>query len=189
MKKQISFSLVFSAFAVFYSLSSLAQQSSGETNNIASGGDAGSIKVNTAGYVNTYENMTEAGVLTTRIVKKFSRTYPQASNPKWTRIDNCYQVSFLEKGLKTTAVFQENGKMNYAITDLKIENMPAGLQQIIKKDYDGFRILNAVEINNNGNISRQVILENTASYITIKARGDEIEVIKVKNDSAGKYNQ
>lgn len=79
--------------------------------------------------------------------------------------------------------------MNYAITNLKNENIPAGLQQIIKKDYDGLCILNAVEINDNGNIIHQVILENTANYVTLKSSGDEIEVIKVKNASGNKHNQ
>lgn len=46
--------------------------------------------------------------------------------------------------------------------------------------------LNAVEINDNGNILHQVILENASSYITLKARDEEIEVIKAKNASGNK---
>lgn len=188
MKKQTNPFILFSLIGILYSLSSLSQTNGGELNNIASGSNSGSNRENTTGYTKGHES-TETNMLTARLQKKFSKIYPQANSSKWIKLDNCFRVSFMNKGQKTMAVFQENGKMNYAITNLKIENIPAGLQQIIKKDYDGLCILNAVEINDNSNILHQVILENATSYITLKAKGEEIEVIKVKNASGNKHNQ
>lgn len=188
MKKHSIPFILFSLIGILYSLSSMGQTSGSELNSIASGSNSGSNRENTTGYTKGHES-TETNMLTARLLKKFSKIYPQANSSKWIKLDNCFGVSFTSNGQKTTAVFQENGKMNYAITNLKNENIPAGLQQIIKKDYDGLCILNAVEINDNGNIIHQVILENTASYVTLKSSGDEIEVIKVKNASGNKHNQ
>lgn len=188
MKKLTIPFILFSLIGMLFSLSSMGQTSGSEMNSIASGSNSGSSRESTAGYTKGHES-TETNMLTTRLQKKFSKIYPQANSSKWIKLDNCFGVSFISNGQKTTAVFQENGKMNYAITNLKNENIPAGLQQIIKKDYDGLCILNAVEINDNGNIIHQVILENTANYVTLKSSGDEIEVIKVKNASGNKHNQ
>ena len=185
MKKLTIPFILFSLIGILYSLSSMGQTSGSELNSIASGSNLGSNRENTTGYTKGHES-TETNMLTARLQKKFSKIYPQANSSKWIKLDNCFGVSFISNGQKTTAVFQENGKLNYAVTDLKNENIPAGLQQIIKKDYDGLSILNAIEINDNGNIVHQVILENSSSYITLKASGDEIEVIKTKNASADK---
>jgi len=188
MKKLTIPFILFSLIGILCSQSSMGQTSGSELNSIASGSSSGSNRENTTGYTKGHES-TETNMLTARLQKKFSKIYPQANSSKWIKLDNCFGVSFISNGQKTTAVFQENGKMNYAITSLKNENIPTGLQQIIKKDYDGLCILNAVEINDNGNIIHQVILENTANYVTLKSSGDEIEVIKVKNASGNKHNQ
>jgi hypothetical protein len=185
MKKQINPFILFSLIGICYSLSSMGQTSTGELSGIASGSHSGTHLDNKTGYTRDHES-TEINLLTTRLQKRFSKIYPEANSSKWIKLDNCFGVSFISNGQKTTAVFYENGKLNYAVTDLKNENIPAGLQQIIKKDYDGLSILNAIEINDNGNIVHQVILENSSSYITLKASGDELEVIKTKNASADK---
>jgi hypothetical protein len=188
MKKQISFPLVLTFVALLYCLSPRAQQSGGTMMTIAPDRNAGSEKVNTAGHMNVYENRAEAALPAARPAKRFSKIYPRAHNPQWTRLDDCYRVCFSDNGLKTTVVFRENGKMNYAITELATEDIPAGLQQLIKQDYDNFRILKAVEINDNGRILHHVVLENVSSYVTIKSSGEEIEVTRNNNASADKYN-
>jgi hypothetical protein len=185
MKKQISFSFLTVILFAIFSLPAAAQQANNEINTIASVSNTESVKVN-ARYV--IEKRPDEYQVSTNIEKNFSKIYPDAISSEWTKIENGSLVNCIVDGEQTTAVFQENGKMKYSITRLNEANIPASLQDLIKKDYTGFHILKALKINNNGNITHQVILGNAESYVTIKFNGEEIEVTSIKNASGKKYN-
>jgi hypothetical protein len=94
-------------------------------------------------------------------------------------------VSCLVTGEKTVAVFHNDGNITYSITTLKLQNIPGNLQSFIQNNYSNFHVLNAVRINNKGNDSFQVILENDENYVTLKSDGENIGISTIKNASGG----
>lgn len=116
-----------------------------------------------------------------KLIAKVTRLFPHAVEQKWWIIDNFYQVSFLDKGRKSRAVFTKGGKFNYAIADCKLDHLPALLQKRIRKDYPAYILIQAIEITAHNTIAHQVILEHETGYVTLKATLHNVEEVDFKN--------
>ncbi|RYG52125.1 MAG: hypothetical protein EOO01_07180 [Chitinophagaceae bacterium] len=134
----------------------------------------------------SYAAPVEKMVMTESLEKGFANAYPQVSNPKWTKLEAGFQACFLERNQKTTAVFQHDGKLSYAITELKAENMPVELQQFIKKEYPDSKLVQALAIKDNSHSVCQVILQDRTNYVKIKSSGEDMEVSSIQNNSASR---
>ncbi len=179
MKKQLK-PFLFLLLIGTASISSFAQQTNTDMQVFASVKKTASFNAIVIEPGRMNETTTEANALTEKLSKSLAKIYPQASSAKWITVDDCFMVTFVNNGQRSTAVFKENGKMKHSITEIKTEELPADLQLLIKKDYHGFNILQAVAINNNGNLVHQVVLENGPSYAKIKMSGEDIEISNLK---------
>jgi hypothetical protein len=178
MKQKFFLPQILSVLGLAISFSLTAQQANGYL--------ASNTKSQEPGASASYSAAPEKMALTALLEKGFAKAYPQASAPKWTKLDAGFHASFLDGGQKTTAVFQEDGKLSYAITELKAENMPVELQQFIKKEYAGSKLVQAVSIKDNSRTICQAILEHGTNYIKIKSSGEDMEVSAIKNSSASR---
>lgn len=122
--------------------------------------------------------------INTDLAKSFEKNYPLAQNAHWVKMDNGYRVSFVNNNNNAFAVFHGDGKFQYSITDVNLEQLPVVLKQIIQKDYKGSKVFKSASINNQGNVSHQVILEGNTHYTILKAIGDDVEVSSMQNASA-----
>lgn len=117
------------------------------------------------------------------VAAKFSRLFPAAKAQQWTSSENTCLVSFDNNGRKSRASFTSNGLMNYVISDCTMEQLPAGFAQKIKKDYSGYKLYNAIEINAHESVAYQAVLENESTYLTLKYTNEGVEEIqKVKKN-------
>ncbi len=177
MKKQISFSFLSLAFAMF-SLSANAQNI--DVAKVSYSQEApqlqNNVSLNASPSVVSPEISSEA-------VSNFGNAFKGATEVKWSTIENGYFVTCISSGQKTDVVYNKNGKMNYSITTLDNSKIPQNLQQLIKAEYAAYTILKATEINNPGNVINQIILKSDKNFIIIKSNGDEIEVESIKNAS------
>jgi hypothetical protein len=121
---------------------------------------------------------------TAEVEEGFSKWYPQATNPRWTRLEKGFQASFLDADRKTIAVFNNNGKFSYAIAELSATQLPTELTAFIKKEYPGHQLLQAVTIRDNSKTIYQTILQQGPDYIRIKSIGEDMEVSAFKNRPA-----
>ena len=108
----------------------------------------------------------------------FAALFPNASNPVWAAANDHYYVSFSNDGRKANASFTAKGKMNYCITDLTMENLPASFIKTIQKNYDGYLMIKSIEIKAYGTVAYQVIMENNSHYKTLKYTEDGVEEIQ-----------
>jgi predicted nucleotide-binding protein (sugar kinase/HSP70/actin superfamily) len=126
-----------------------------------------------------------AGIsVSNEISKSFEKVYPLAQDAQWVKMEKNYRVAFVNANNNTIAVFHDNGKFQYSITDVTFEQLPVVLKQIIENDYKGSKIYKSVSINNQGNITHQVILEGNTHYTILKAVGEDVEVSSMQNASA-----
>lgn len=107
--------------------------------------------------------------------KSFSILFPNFTGQQWTETNDALYVSFINDGHKTRASFSKNGRLNYAIADYDLEQLPQALQQYIKKEYNDYMVFNAIKITAHSATAYQVILENTSEFITLKSTIDGIE--------------
>ncbi len=112
------------------------------------------------------------------IVTTFSTLFPNATEPKWYEKDSYHFVSFLNKDRKATACFSPKGKMSYAITECRMENLPEAFSKKIQKEYADYRLFHATEIQAYGQTAYQAIMENASEFITLKYTVDGVEEIK-----------
>lgn len=108
----------------------------------------------------------------------FSTLFPNASQQKWTSSEGNSFVSFLNDGRKATASFTAKGKMNYVITDCRINDLPAAFSKNIQKDYAAYQLFHAIEIKAHGETAYQAVLENAAGFVTLKFTADGMEEIQ-----------
>ncbi len=113
-----------------------------------------------------------------KISASFNRQFPTAEQVKWISGEQTSEVHFVVNGRKTKAVFTPNGCLRYALTTCTAEQLPKQLQQLIQKQYTGFVVLNAVEINAHDAVAYQVILENKTGYVTLKSTADAVEELE-----------
>lgn len=164
--------------AAFFQVNPLyAQQvyaSSSNGNNSVSAAITGSEKnIETTAFNNVAPD--GKSIANHRLLKVFSTLFPGADSGKWSETDHIFQVSFLNNGRKSRASFNENGTMNYAITDCSEDQLPGILTKFIKANYDGYTLFNMVKINAYNTTAYQVILENADEYITIKSTNEGVE--------------
>lgn len=120
-------------------------------------------------------------IATTVVEEGFAKRYPQATDAKWIKLEKGFQASFMHAGQKTMAVFSNQGKFSYAITELDADKLPAEVSSFIKKEYPGHNLIQAVSIRDNNHTIYQTILQQGASYIKIKSIGEDMEVSVLQN--------
>lgn len=181
MKKQICYSILSLAFAMF-SISANAQQSNSDIVKASPSQESFISEINTPAIVSP----SESSKISASAISNFENSFKDAKEVKWSTIKNGNFVTFVVAGQKSSAVYNNNGKLNYSITTLNNSNIPANLQQLIKNEYAAYTVTSAIEINTSGNLTTQVILKSSKDYVTIKSNGDDVEVNSVNNASAVK---
>ena len=111
------------------------------------------------------------------VMGKFSSMYPGATSPQWTTSQDNLWVSFLHNGRKSSASFNLKGKMNYVILDCGIDQLPAAFSNTIKKEYASYSLCNAIQIKAHDAVAYQVVLENSASFLTLKYTSEGVEEV------------
>ena len=119
-----------------------------------------------------------------KLIRNFSQLFPTTEKVSWSKMNNGFYASFDKDGQHTSAVFTNNGLLNYTITSCSLEQLPATLQQSISKKYNGYRLFNASQIRSNGTEAYNVVLENANGFVTLQHTEDGTAEIKKVNKLA-----
>ncbi len=115
------------------------------------------------------------------IVATFSTMFPLATSSKWANVNDDLWVSFLDNGRKTSACFSAKGKINYAISDCAMGQLPAKFSKTIKKDYALYSMVKAIEIKAHDAVAYEVVLENQLNFIRLKYTSQGVEEVQKIN--------
>lgn len=108
---------------------------------------------------------------------RFSNLFPSAVQQQWCKLNDGYYVSFFSNGRKSSAVFSGKGRLSYAISDCKLEQLPDAFRDEIRKDYPGYQLLHGSEINAHHEVTYQAVLENAKQYVVLRSNGETTEKI------------
>jgi hypothetical protein len=166
-------------FMIILMNDSFAQEFTAQSTNGATGAkNEMLVNTNVASHTNAARN-TEPG--NSRIATKFSALFPAADNQQWSTDAKGYWVSFVNEGRKTRAGFNNNGQLNYRIADCSMDQLSTEFQNFIAKNYAGYQLFNAIEINAFGEQTQRAILQNASAFVTLQATKDGIEEIQKMN--------
>lgn len=115
------------------------------------------------------------------ILATFSTMFPLATSSKWSNVNDDLWVTFLNDGRKTSACFSAKGKINYAISDCAMEQLPAKFSKTIKKDYALYSLIKAIEIKAHDAVAYEVVLENQLNFIRLKYTSQGVEEVQKIN--------
>ena len=111
-------------------------------------------------------------VLPQKLLVKFNRNFPGATNSKWTKTNTTFFVNFNMNGNIATAAFNTKGKFNYALIYKSAKDLPLYILQMINKNYGSYTIFSVTEIRTPGIINYKVILTDNKKYMDLKITQD-----------------
>lgn len=110
-----------------------------------------------------------------KVARNFAAIFPAATDQLWIKQDNALFAYFLNHNQKVSAVFNLGGGLNYAVTNIDAQYIPATVRKEIKSNYGSYDILSTREIILNDDTCYLVVLENNYEYISIRVTGNIVE--------------
>ena len=92
-----------------------------------------------------------------RIVRdKFSSSYSNATNVKWTKEKSGYESSFKNGNIDMSVNFDEIGNIIETETGIKLSDLPVEVRQSVAKNYSKYKISKTAKIETKGIITYEV---------------------------------
>lgn len=110
--------------------------------------------------------------------KSFEKSFPEAYDLHWYKLDRDYLAKFIKDDLKHQSLFKKNGIMKYDITYGSESNLPGDVQKIIKDGYSDFKITNAAKVIRNDQDFWIVNLEGMNNYVVARVENGDVEEVK-----------
>lgn len=106
----------------------------------------------------------------------FVRLFPEAKDAIWSPLAKGQVVFFQHQGQKLQAGFDLKGRLNYVLTILTKEQLPAKFLSVLHSAYESYELLSAKEVKAYGEIASYAILESAADFVTLKYTRDGVEL-------------
>jgi hypothetical protein len=117
-----------------------------------------------------------------KVAAKFSSLYPAAQSPLWIKEGKSLFVYFQNRGYKVSAVFSQDGNMNYDITHLTASGIPENIRRKLQASYSSSSIFNVKQIKTANDMIYEIVLEGPGEYILLHTDEEEI----LSTDKIGK---
>ena len=79
----------------------------------------------------------QKNAIPTAAIASFDKTFVGVSNVKWEKEDNNYEVNFMQKGNKMSAVLDAKGLLLETEIELSVADLPASIITYMKEHYKG----------------------------------------------------
>jgi hypothetical protein len=124
-------------------------------------------------------NKTVTTTLPEKLVLNFNRTFPFASNAKWTVTADAFFANFSIDEKPVMASFNKKDEFVYALIYGCQADLSVSIQQDIRKNYPSFTVYKVVEIKTPETVNYQVVLHNSTAYVDLQVSQDgEIQETK-----------
>ena len=104
-----------------------------------------------------------------KVLNAFEKTFSQATDVKWTDVDNNYEASFTQADVKLRVQYDSEGNVIRSIRYYKAQMLPILIQSKIQKKYSDKKIHSVTEITSPEAIGYHIILEDAKTWTNIKS--------------------
>ena len=122
--------------------------------------------------------VTSGTKVTAEVDKAFKKTFPDARNLKWYKLDKDYLAKFITEDMKHNALFKKNGQMKYDISFGYENNLPGEIRDRVQSAYGDYKITKAVNVKFSDRNVWVINLEGMKHYIMVQVEGDEMEEVQ-----------
>ena len=113
-----------------------------------------------------------AAAPSSKIIKSFNETFPNAANVKWNDEKSGYSVSFMQNGNFEKVLYNKTGEFvcSWKYSDGK--ELPTSLAMALQKKYSNNKIIGVTEFANDQNMMYEIKLSSNEKLYSVKAAAD-----------------
>lgn len=117
------------------------------------------------------------------ITTAFKSKFPSATHIVWEKENADYEANFKVNGKEMSASFDNSGNWLETETELKVADLPAAVQQILKKDFANYKVNEASQIESvkNGNSYEAEIAKGKETFDVLFASDGKV-ISKTKKE-------
>lgn len=93
-----------------------------------------------SGMINLFAQTVEPKDLPLAVQANFKSRFPDATNVKWTKVNDVFEANFVNKEIKTEAEYSEKGEWKETSWGIPIEYTPQAIKTYITTNYPKYKI-------------------------------------------------
>jgi len=113
-----------------------------------------------------------------KVLKHFNKSFRNAENIKWERLDDNFLATFVVKNVTTKSLFDERGNLVCRINYISEKQLPADIKNIVTNAYRKYTITSVAGILQDNRHIWIVKLANETNYVAARVEDGEIEEIE-----------
>jgi hypothetical protein len=121
--------------------------------------------------------------VTNELNDAFFKSFPDAINVNWYKMDKDYMVKFIENDMEHNSLYKKNGVMKYDISFGYAENLTGEHRQMVEDAYSDFKIIRAFHVLEGGRDIWVVNLEGMNGFVIVRIENSELEEVQRFNKS------
>lgn len=111
-----------------------------------------------------------------RVVSKFEKAFPSATDASWMTTNGGFAVRFLQKGMQHMAFLTKRGNCTDYIRYYFEKDLPSAVRTLVKSTYFDYKITRVEEVNHNNVTAYLVTIEDGTTWKVIRVVDDEMDV-------------
>jgi hypothetical protein len=115
--------------------------------------------------------------VTQKVNSAFQKTFKDAQEAKWYKLNKNYLVEFLTKDQKNKALFRKNGYLIYHIAYGHENNLPEDIRKTVKSNYVDYDITSAINVKEDQRDIWVVSLEDKTKLVVVKVEEGALEEV------------
>lgn len=128
--------------------------------------------------VSSLVNATEPSI-NDKVLKSFNKHFNSAEDVSWTLVNKTSVANFEENDIKTTASFNDKGKLVVVMRYYKGEHLPSLVKDALNIELGNKTIHGVTEVSNSNGVIYKISLKDSKNYYDVLADADGN--IEVKN--------
>lgn len=122
--------------------------------------------------------ITGSSKVSNELGKAFHKTFPDAKQLRWYKVDQDYLAKFIKNDMDHNALFKKNGYLKYDISYGHEKDLPEETRKMIQSAYADYNITGAINVKSAGREIWVVHLEGLKNYVTVRVEEQEMEEVQ-----------
>ncbi len=107
--------------------------------------------------------------ISSKVLKNFNKVFAKAEDVSWSIIDNTSVASFEQNHTRTTATFDQKGRVLLVMRYYKSDLLPTNIIDALNVEFGKKEIHGVTEINNNNGVVYKIFLKDNKHYYDVLA--------------------
>lgn len=107
--------------------------------------------------------------ISSKVLKNFNKFFAKAEEVSWSIVDNTSVANFEQNNTKTTASFDQKGRVILVMRYYKADLLPTNIIDALNVEFGKKEIHGVTEINNSNGVVYKIFLKDSKNYYDVLA--------------------